>query len=186
MQSKYTLAAVLKRPPISPYDELIIDIGQNNGVAVGNLVYAPGNVLIGSVSDTLGETSKVSLFSSAGMTYDVLVSDAAVGKNIPAVAHGLGGGQFSVQVPRDVVSNTGDIVTVPSINNKTIGIVGGVAMDPAQPFETILFTSLANIYELHWVLVDTKVTATSSSVQIQNHATATATSPSTTTKNAKK
>ena len=154
--SSYTLAAVLRRPPIAPYDELVIDLGDSNGLSVGNLVYGEGNVLLGRVSDTLGQTSKVLLFSSPGMTYDVMITDANTHKNIPAVAHGLGGGQFSVQVPRDVVSNVGDIVIVPSINNKTIGIVGGVITDPAQPFESILFTSLVNIYDLKWVMVDIK------------------------------
>lgn len=164
--SPYTLAAVLKRPPIAPYDELVIDIGSSDGVTVGNQVYASGNVLIGQVSDVLGQTSKVALYSSPNMTYDVLITDNSVGsttggigKNtiVPAVAHGLGGGQFSVQVPRDVVASAGDVVTVPSISGKTIGVVGAVIMDPAQPFETILFTSLTNIYDLRWVLVDTRV-----------------------------
>lgn len=154
--SPYTLAAVLKRPPIAAYDELIIDLGQDNGVTVGNLVYAPGNVLIGQVSDTLGQTSKVALLSSPGMTYDVLIRNGDGGKSVSAVAHGLGGGQFSVQIPRDVVAKVGDIVTISSINNKTIGVVGAVVIDPAQPFGTILFTSLANVYELRWVFVDIK------------------------------
>ena len=159
--SKYILAAVLRRPPVAAYDELIIDLGQNDGALTGNLVYAPGNVLVGTVSDTLGQTSKVVLFSSPGMTYEVLINNAATNKAVPATAHGLGGGQFSVQVPRDVISNIGDTVTVSSINNKTIGVVGGVITDPAKPFETILFTSLANIYDLRWVLVDTNRVTTS-------------------------
>ncbi len=161
--SPYTLAAVLRRPPLTSYDELIIDIGTSQNVSVGDLVYASGNVLVGKVADTLGDTSKVILLSSPNTTYDVLISDnntASKNRSVPAVARGLGGGQFSVQVPRDIVANVGDIVMVPSINNKTIGIVGGVITDPTQPFETILFTSLANIYELKWVLVDTN-TATS-------------------------
>ncbi len=193
--SKYTLAAVLKRPPMAPYDELIIDLGQDDGVAVNDLVYAPGNILIGSISDTLGQTSKVALFSSSGMTYDVLIANnsnpgnnsadlkPALFKSVPAVAHGLGGGQFSVQVPRDIVVNVGDIVTVPSINNKTIGIVGGVITDPAQPFETVLFTSLANIYELRWALVDTK---TDSVINVANIPSRTSAAIAPVTKNAKK
>ena len=157
------MGAVLKRPPLAPYDELIIDLGQNDDVVVGDLVYASGNVLLGRVSDVLGQTSKVTLLSSPGETYDVLISNgnnttsisSTGSKTIPAIAHGLGGGQFSVEVPRDVIASAGDIVLIPSINNKTIGVVGSVVTDPAQPFETILFTSLTNIYELRWVLVDT-------------------------------
>ncbi|MDQ2933326.1 MAG: hypothetical protein M3Q80_03005, partial [bacterium] len=44
------LAAVLKHPPYTPYDQLIIDIGKDYEIATSSFVYAPGNVLIGRVS----------------------------------------------------------------------------------------------------------------------------------------
>ena len=146
------LSAVLKRPPVSGYDELIIDAGQDHGFSTTSMVYAVGNVLIGKVADVLGQTSKVILFSSPGQTYDVLIGSV----HAPATAIGHGGGQYQAQVSRDVQVNEGDAVIAPSLSDKSFGIVTGVESDPAQPFKTVLFAPPVNIYQLRWVLVDVK------------------------------
>ena len=146
------LAAVLKRPPFSGYDEIIIDAGLDKGFSTTSLVYASGNILIGKVSDVLGETSKVTLFSSPGQKYDVLIG----AEHAPAVAVGRGGGQYEAQLSRDVKVVEGDVVVSPSLNDKAFGIVTGVLSDPAQPFETVLFAPPVNVYQLRWVLVNVK------------------------------
>ena len=146
------LAAVLKRPPFSKYDEIIIDAGQDKGFSTTSTVYASGNVLIGKVSDISGETSKVTLFSSPGQKYDVLIGTG----HAPATAIGRGGGQYEAQLSRDMKVVEGDIVTSPSLNDKSFGVVTGVLSDPAQPFETVLFAPPVNVYQLRWVLVDVK------------------------------
>ena len=69
----YILAAVLKRPPVSAYDELVIDIGTDHALSTTSLVYASGNVLIGKVEDIMSDTSKVILFSSPGHAFTYLV-----------------------------------------------------------------------------------------------------------------
>ena len=148
----YTLAAVLEKPPFSGYDSLIIDAGADQGFSSTSMVYAPGNVLIGRVSDVLGQTSKVALFSSHGQSYQVMIGPA----HSPATAVGQGGGQYSAQLSRDVKVSEGDVVLAPSLSNAPFGIVTAVISDPAQPFEQILFAPPINIYELRWVLVDTK------------------------------
>ena len=145
------LAAVLRRPPVSRYDELVIDSGSNENISTASLVYAPGDVLIGKISDALGETSKVTLFSSPGQKYDVLIGSA----HAPAVAVGRGGGQYEAQLSRDVKVAEGDFVVDPSLNDKAFGIVTGIESDPAQPFETVFFAPPVNVYQLRWVLVDT-------------------------------
>ena len=139
------------RPPVAPYDEFIIDIGQDFNVAVNDSVYAPGNILIGHISEVLAHTSAVTLFSSPGQTFSVLVgSDAA-----PATAVGLGGGQYQAQLPRNIIVSVGDQVVVPSISTTPFGIVTSVTNDPTQAFETIMFAPPINLYQMRWVLVDT-------------------------------
>ena len=145
----YILAAVLKRPPYSPYDELVIDIGKDHGVSTSSLVYAPGNVLIGRVTDVMSETSKVILLSSPGQQYQVLVG----GAHTPATATGRGGGQYQAQVSRDVKVQEGDYVSDPSLNDRVFGIVTSVLSDPADPFATVLFAPPVNLYQLRWVLI---------------------------------
>lgn len=145
----YILAAVLKRPPYSPYDELVIDIGKDHNVSTSSMVYAPGNVLIGRVADVMSQSSKVVLLSSPGEQYQVLIGSA----HTPATAVGRGGGQYTAQVSRDAKVQEGDYVSDPSFNDRVFGIVTSVLSDPADPFATVLFAPPVNIYQLRWVLI---------------------------------
>ena len=149
----YILAAVLERPPLAVYDELIIDAGDDLGFVAGNDVYGVGDVLIGRISQVLGQTSKVRLLSSPGETYPVLIGPS----HSPATAVGRGGGQYEAELPRDIKISEGDFVIAPSLNDRPFGIVTAVISDPAQPFEKVLFAPPVNLYGIRWVLVDPKV-----------------------------
>ncbi len=146
------LAAVLKRPPIQVYDELIVDVGSDDGVTSGDLVYAPGRVLVGKVSSVLGSSAHVLLFSSPGQQYEVMIGS----HHIPATAVGRGGGQYEAQVARDISVTEGDFVEVPSLDDRPFATVTTVISDPTQPFKTILFAPTVNMYELRWVMVKKK------------------------------
>ena len=150
MKDRKILAPVLIRPGVGIYDELIIDGGKNLGFIINDKIYAPGNVLIGAISDVLPETSKVSLFSSSGNIINVLIGPS----NASAMAVGRGGGQYSAELPRTVKISAGDFVIVPAIDDKPFGIVSAVESDPAQSLETILLAPPVNIYQLRWVLVE--------------------------------
>ena len=143
------LAAVLKKPPYAPYDELILDAGSDMGFAMGDMVYASGNVPIGKISEVLAHSSKVLLFSSPGQTFNVLVGKS----NVPAAAIGRGGGQYGAELPRTIDVSEGDFVSIPSLKSNLYGTINAVISDPSQPFETILFSAPVNIYQLRWVLV---------------------------------
>ncbi len=143
------LAAVLKHPPFSAYDELIIDIGHDYNLSTSSQIYASGDILIGHVVDVLNTTAKVKLFSSSNEKYEVLIGP----NHTPATAIGRGGGQYEAQVSRETSVKEGDFVLNPSLNDKPFGIVSAVLQDPTQPFETVLFAPPVNIYQLRWVLV---------------------------------
>lgn len=143
------LAAVLMRPPLSAYDELIIDIGRDHALATSSLVYVPGDILVGRVVDVLGTTAKVTLFSSAGESYPVLIGQT----HAAATAVGRGGGHYEAQVSRDTAVIEGDFVLNAGFSNKPFGIVSAVLLDPTQPFKTVLFAPPVNIYQLRWVVV---------------------------------
>lgn len=145
------LAAVLIRPPAIDYDELIIDVGADRGIALGAKIYAPGGVLIGTTTDVFSQTSKVELFSSPGETYPVLIGSGL----IPATAVGRGGGQYEAEVPQAAKVDQGDTVSDSSISDAPFGIVASVLANAADPFETVIFAPPVNIYQLRWVLVAT-------------------------------
>jgi cell shape-determining protein MreC len=146
-----TLAAVLRRPPFALYDELILDGGADFGFAVGDKVYATGNVPVGFISDVLGDTSRVTLYSSPNQRYDVVIGSS----HTPAFASGKGGGLYTAELPRIINIKEGDAVTIPSLDDAPLGIVNGILSDPTQAFETVLFSPPINLYELRWVLVET-------------------------------
>jgi cell shape-determining protein MreC len=146
------LAAVLKRPPLTLYDELIIDVGRDYGVASGTPVYSPEHVRIGTVTDVLSQTSKVRLLSSPGEKYEVLIGIYRE----PATAVGRGGGQYEAKVPHEASIAEGDLVTNPSLDSAPLGVITAKISDPAEAFDTVLFAPNINIYKMRWVLVDLK------------------------------
>ncbi len=146
------LAAVLMRPPLAPYDELVLDIGQDKGISSTTRVYASNNVLIGRVRESYAHTSKAVLFTSPGHTYPVFIGSS----HIPASAIGQGGGQYRADVPHGASIGVGDIVTDPSLNDGVFGSVVSVETDPSNPFDTVFIVPPVNQYEIRWVYLDTR------------------------------
>jgi hypothetical protein len=172
----FVLAAVLKAPPLSAYDSLVIDLGSDENVKVDDRVFAlatnpviasiasstlatssPASstsmteVLtpIGTVSETSANSSKVGLFSSPGMKYSVEIGP----DHIPATAIAQGGGMFEAELAQGAHVNIGDTITIPNIETLTFGTVGAIVNDPAEPYMNVLFQEPVNIYQLRWVLV---------------------------------
>ena len=152
IQNSKVLAAVLQKPPLSSYGDIVIDVGRDFNIATGSAVYANGDILIGRVSDVLGQTSKVRLLSFPGEKYDILIG----AHHEQATAIGRGGGQYSAELPRSANISEGDFVIAPSFNDKPFGIVSGIISDQVNPFETVIFAPPINIYSLRWVLIEKK------------------------------
>jgi cell shape-determining protein MreC len=147
------LAAVLSKPPLAPYDEFILDIGNDYGVKVGDQIYAPGKILVGEISDVVGNTSKAKLFSSPGQKYNVIIGSSS----IPTVSIGRGSGQYEAFLPNNSQISNGDFVYSPSLDDLPFGVVSDVSSDPTQTFETIYFAPSVNIFQLRWVIVRTNI-----------------------------
>ncbi len=141
------LAAVLARPPLAPYDELILDVGADKGVSTTTLVYAPGGALIGRVREAFAHGAKAILLTSPGQTYPIMIGSA----HIPATAMGLGGGQYRADVPHGAAIQIGDAASSPALNDSLFGAVVSVATDPSDPFDTVFIAPPANPYQLRWV-----------------------------------
>ena len=145
------LSVILAKPNQSVYDTLIIDTGIKQGVKVGDIVFALGNVPIGRVDIVYENSAKVILFSNAGETTEAVMS----GKNIFMELVGRGGGNFEIIMPKDFTMQKGDQVVLPGINPYVLGIVQTIISDPRDPFNKALLTSPVNIQELKFVEVET-------------------------------
>ncbi len=144
------LASVLAKPNISIYDSLVLDAGSNLGVKKGDRVFADGNILIGEIEEAQNKTSRTKLYSSADEKTDVYVGL----NNVLAIAIGQGGGNFIIQLPKDLDIQVDDPVFVAGISSSSIGLVVEINTTPTDSFQTLLVKSNVNLFELGWVQVE--------------------------------
>ena len=142
-----TLAVILGKPDQSLYDTLIIDLGGNQGVKVGDMVYALGNIPLGRVALVYDNSAKVVLFSNSSERTQVFVK----GTSLELV--GRGGGNFEMILPRDVAMEKGEQAVLPGITPYVVAEVETVISDPRDSFQKVLFTSPVNIDEIKFVEV---------------------------------
>jgi rod shape-determining protein MreC len=142
------LATVLTRPPQSPYDTIVLDVGENDGISKDDLVFA-GDVLIGKISELFGNSSQVLLFSSAGQKFEVLVGV----NSTSAEAEGRGGGNFIIKIPRGVEIKEGDSIIAPSISSYVFGKISKIELAPNDSFQSVYFDRGINLNELRFVEV---------------------------------
>lgn len=146
---KLLLGYVLQKPNHSPYDTLLLDIGSREGVSVGKLVVAYGEVPIGRVAEVYEKVSVVRMFSSPLQEIPVQIGDT----KIESVAVGIGGGNFRMLLPKDTPISEGDIVTLSGFDNRILGTVEKINRSEAETFARIMFKSPLSIYELSAVFV---------------------------------
>ena len=144
------LAAILSKPNQSLYDTLVIDAGQRQGLQIGDLVFALGNIPIGRISNIYPNSSKVILFSNPGEKTSVVVLD----KNVFMEVAGRGGGNFEMILPIDFTPTKGDAVVLPGIIPYVVGVVETIISDPRDSFVKALLVSPVNIQELKFVEVE--------------------------------
>ncbi len=144
-----TLAAVLEKPPHSPYDTLVIDGGTSAGFAAGQIVYANGDTPIGTVDQVSASSAVVKLYSAPGESTEARL--ATSGTDITLT--GRGGGDFSAQVPQGLAVATGETAVSKDINPHVVAVFQKVTSDPRDPFQTLLLSVPVNVNDLSFVEV---------------------------------
>jgi cell shape-determining protein MreC len=147
--SRLILGAVLARPPQTAYDSLLVDLGSDSGIAVGDRVIVAGSVPIGTVAQVESNFSKVVLYSSAGESLSVII-----GTSTQATAEALGSGSFKVKIPREVPIIVGDPVAIPSIRAELFGSVVKVDVVEGDAFKYVFFQNPVAITELRFIQVE--------------------------------
>lgn len=139
-------ARVIARPPRTHYDSLIVDRGEVDGVAEGNLVLS-GGIALGHVASVGSGTALVELFSNPGSEHDVLLGEPSV----IAIARGLGGGAFELSVPQDVEVSIGDLVRLPGSRSLALGVVADVSSKPTDVSKTVRFAIPASFAAIDFI-----------------------------------
>lgn len=147
------LASVILRPPATPYDTLMIDVGRNVGVQVGDRVAAGGSVYIGTVREVYATTAEVVLFSAAGESYNALLLNATATTSVAISVAGQGGGSLTAEVPAGTPVAFGDSVVFSSIMPQLVARV--IYIDTKMPasFKTIYMQLPVSISSLKFVEV---------------------------------
>lgn len=104
LPAEYQTAQILARPPQSPYDVLLINKGNKQGVAVGAPVWWPPGIFLGEVVEVRSDNSLVRLVSSQGTRH--------VGRfdsRIVTETEGRGGGAMRATVPAGAEVATGTL-----------------------------------------------------------------------------
>ena len=143
------ISSVLAKPNFSPYDSIIIDIGENYNIKIGDKVYSGPNILIGEVDQVYKNSSLVLLYSNPGKKTSVLID--GLNTNIEII--GRGGGNFEMTTPVDLYVEKGKSVLSPSINPEVVAIVGDVISSPNDPVKKFILSAPVNVQNLKWVEV---------------------------------
>lgn len=141
-------ANVIKLPPFTPYDSLVIDKGLSSGVNVDDLVQI-SNITIGRIKESYADYSRVEILSSPNKEIEVRIGSSS----IPSTAFGRGAGNFEVLYPRESPIQKGDQVIIPEISPEIYSYVSEVISDPANPFIAIIFTNPIPLQSISYVYI---------------------------------
>ncbi len=142
------IASILATPDDFPYGLILIDVGRSNStrlIKVGDDVRVGSNVILARIVEVSDTYSKARLLSASGETTPVIIG----GDNLAAEAKGLGGGNFSVSLPRGVNVEIGDQIKLPSEKVELVlGVVAEIKGEPSDPFQEVFFKSPINANEV--------------------------------------
>lgn len=136
-------AGVLSRPPMTPYDVLIVNAGSTQGVSVGSLVHALG-VPVGVVVRVGMSSSHVRLYSASGASTEGWLGEA----RLPVTVVGEGAGALSAETPRELPVAVGDVVYLPGPGALPVGTVRLIESNPASPSQTLYIEPFINPFTL--------------------------------------
>lgn len=143
------IAGVVARPPVSPYDTLVVAKGTTDGIQLGMEAYGDGGVPIGTVTSVTSDFARITLFSAPGVS---LLSWVGT-QHLPLLIAGAGAGAFSATAPRATAVAVGDVVYAPGPGALPIGVVKRLGGDAAAPTVTLSIAPTANPFTLTSVVV---------------------------------
>jgi cell shape-determining protein MreC len=138
------LADIAARPPVSPYDTLLLAMGEKGGVLLHMEAFSPSGTPLGIVSSVFADFSQVTLFSSPGMLTHGWVGQGSV----PVTLTGVGGGVLVASAPRAAHVSVGDRVYAPGPGQLPVGTVIRIDSDELSPSLTLRIAASTNLFSL--------------------------------------
>lgn len=141
--------AVIARSPQLPQDTLLINLGLNDGVEVGDMVFASDRSILGKISKVVSESSVVLLNSSSLVSLEGFVS--RTGEIIKISGSGGNSMQSEVTLNFDIV--VGDVIMYSFISDNVVAVVGAVEEDKIGGSKKILLSLPTNSGQVKTVFV---------------------------------
>ncbi len=141
-------ARVLSRPPRTHYDTLLLGAGSATGISVHDAVLFNG-VLLGEIISVTASSATVELFSTPKSEHDVILGNPSA----VAIARGLGGGAFEVQVPQGVAVLQNDSVRAATDDTLLLGVVVSVSGSATDATKTVHVASPVSMSEIDFVSI---------------------------------
>jgi cell shape-determining protein MreC len=143
------VAGVLARPPVSPYDVLVLDQGSEDRVLVGAMVYGAGGTPLGTIASTGAHSSRALFYSAPGRETLAWVGSMRT----PLTLAGQGSGAFYALISREAKVSVGDEVYVSGPGALPVGTVSSIDTDPAASKVKIHIRPLTNPFSITWVTI---------------------------------
>lgn len=137
------IAGVIARPPLAPYDVLIVGAGSADGVYEGMRVFSR-HIPVGVVESVAERSSRIVLFSTTGKTTDGWVGE----KRHPISLRGNGAGTFEADVARESGVIEGDQVYLPGAGSYPVGVVVKIESEPSSPRAVVSVRPFANPFTM--------------------------------------
>jgi cell shape-determining protein MreC len=140
-------ARVMSKPPFTPFDVMVVDAGELQGVEVGDRVMI-GQTYLGTITLVSTNSSQVTLLSSPFAKNESFIGDDA----LPVVLNGKGGGNFETSLPQGSNVKEGDLVFTYYLQTPLlIGKVSKVITDEDNTVMKVLMTVPFNLYAISHV-----------------------------------
>ncbi|MBP6857868.1 MAG: hypothetical protein KBC11_01610 [Candidatus Pacebacteria bacterium] len=143
------LARVIVPPNRSLYDIVVLDAGTDEGIEIGQIVYAFGDIALGTISDVSQKSSTVLLYSAPKRE----IVGNVTGSNVAVTLIGRGSGEYEVRLPRDVSFDQGGIISSQTLEVHTLATIQKIVTDARDPFQRLLAKVPVNLQTLKWVIV---------------------------------
>lgn len=109
-------ASVIGRPPQSPYDTIVINLGINAGIEMGDPVWWPPGIHLGEVATVREKSALVELTSSNDVRHPAFAA------GVPLMLEGRGGDGMQADIPASVEIPLGTVV-LSEAHNMPVGVV---------------------------------------------------------------
>jgi hypothetical protein len=140
------VAGVVARPPVSPYDTLVVAAGTRGGVSEGMRAYGAGGMPLGRVEQASADFSRIILYSAPEVE-----TQGWVGVSTPITLRGAGGGAFTATLARTAQVAVGDAVYVPGPGMVALGVVARIDDDPSAASMVLRIIPAINPLTAGWV-----------------------------------